>query len=211
MTSTVRTSHSILKPAALTLAAAIVLLGLVVGGWLLWIQLRPSPPGFAPTSGQALVVAGQPPDIVQYTIDARSRREWVYFDFSSGTVVSTSRDSLDWDLAFKRTDILTNGGDTNPAGAGGAVDLGEIPLSEAVPPADGYLADATDDENGVENPALHKWYNYNWTTHIITSKNHTYALKTGTAEVVLLTFVSYYSDDGSPGCVTFRYRFVHDR
>jgi len=59
--------------------------------------------------------------------------------------------------------------------------------------------------------ALHKWYNYDWTSHIITRKNHTYALKTNTGEVVLLTFVSYYCDGGSPGCVTFRYRYVKDR
>ena len=210
MTSLARTRRSLVKPVAIGFGILLLAIALLMGGWLLFILLRPSPPGFAPTSGQALVVAGQPPDIVQYTIDARSRKEWVYFDFSSGTVVSTSRDSLDWDLAFKRTDILTNGGDTNPAGAGGAVDLGEIPLSEAVPPADGYLADATDDENGVENPALHKWYSYNWTTHIVNSKGHIFAVRTTTGEVVLLKFASYYCDDGSSGCVTFRFKHVQD-
>ena len=210
MTGLAGTKRSIAKPVALGLGALLLALALLISGWLLFILLRPTPPGFAPTSGEALVVAGQPPDTVQYTIDARSRREWVYFDFSSETVVSTSQDSLGWDLAFKRTDILTNGGDTNPAGAAGAVDLGEIPLSEAVPPADGYLADATDDENGIENPALHKWYSYNWTTHIVNSKGHIFAVRTATGEVVLLSFASYYCDDGSSGCVTFRYRHVQD-
>ena len=210
MTSLARTRRSLVKPVAIGFGILLLAIALLMGGWLLFILLRPSPPGFAPTSGQALVVAGQPPDIVQYTIDARSRREWVYFEFSSGTVVSTSRDGLDWDLAFKRTDILTNGGDTNPAGAAGAVDLGEIPLSEAVPPADGYLADATDDENGVENPALHKWYSYNWTTHIVNSKGHTFAVRTATGEVVLLKFASSYCDDGSSGCITFRYKHVQN-
>jgi hypothetical protein len=185
-------------------------IALLMGGWLLFVLLRPSPPGFAPTSGQALVVAGQPPDIVQYTIDARSRKDWVYFNFVRGTTVSTSQGALDWDLAFKRTDILTNGGDTNAAGAGGAVDLGEIPLSEAVPPADGYLADATDDERGLENPALHKWYSYNWTTHIVNSKGHTFAVRTLTGEVLLLKFASYYCDDGSSGCVTFQYKHAQN-
>ena len=210
MTGLAGTKRSIAKPVALGLGALLLALALLISGWLLFILLRPTPPGFAPTSGEALVVAGQPPDTVQYTIDARSRREWVYFDFSGGTVVSTSRDSLDWDLAFKRTAILTNGGDTNPAGAGGAVDLGEIPLSEAVPPADGYLADATDDENGVENPALHKWYSYNWTTHIVNSKGHIFAVRTATGGVVLLSFASYYCDDGSSGCVTFHYKHVQE-
>jgi hypothetical protein len=152
-------------------------------------------------------VAGQGPDIRQYTIDARDRQEWAYFDFSAGTFVATSQESLDWDLAFRRTSILANGGETNPAGIAGAIDLGEIPLGQATPPADGYLTDTTDDERELQNPALRKWYNYNWTTHIITSKGHTYALRTATGEVVLVTFLSYYCDDGSPGCITFQYAY----
>jgi len=211
MTGLAGTRRSLVKPVALGLGGLLLAIALLISGWLLYILLRPSPPGFAPTSGQALVVAGQPPDIAQYTIDARSRKDWVYFNFARGTAVSTSQDALDWDLALRRTDLLTNSGDTNSRGQGGAVDLDEVPLDEAVVPGGGYLQDVTHDERGLENPALHKWYNYDWTSHIITSKNHTYALKTNTGEVVLLTFVSYYCDDGSPGCVTFRYRYVQDR
>jgi hypothetical protein len=40
----------------------------------------------------------------------------------------------------------------------------------------------------------------------LTSNTSTYEIRTGTGEVVLLTFVSYYCDDGSPGCITFGYR-----
>ncbi len=190
---------------ALAVGGLVVVASLVTGGWLLWIALRPPPAGFAPTIGQAVGVPSQPVAVVQYTIDARSRKDWAYFDFSSGSAVSTSQESPDWDIAFRRTDILTNGGETNPDGQGGAIDLGETPLDKAIPPAVGYLADATDDERGLENPALHKWYNYNWTTHIITSKSHTYAVRTATGEVVLLTFTSYYCDGGSAACVTFQY------
>ena len=204
------TRRSLVKPVALVLGGLLLAIALLIGGWLLYIVLRPTPAGFAPTSGQALVVAGQPPDIVQYTVDARSRKEWVYFNFGRGTAVSTSAEASDWDLAFSRTDLHTNSGDTNPSGQVGAVDLDEVPLDAAVAPDDGYLQDVTHDERGLENPALHKRYNYNWTSHIITSKNHTYALKTNTGQVVLLTFVSYYCDDGSPGCITFRYRYVQD-
>jgi hypothetical protein len=180
-------------------------MGLLIGGWLLWAALRPAPAGFAPTRGQAVGDAGLSPGVVQYTVDARSRKDWVYFSFRQGTAVSASRDSTDWDLAFRRTDLLTNSGDTNPRARGGAVDLQEIPLADAVVPNQGYLADTTHEDRGLENPALHKWYRYDWTTHIITSKEHTYALRTATGEVVLLTLVSYYCDDGSSGCITFRY------
>jgi len=205
MTALAETKRSPLRPVALGLGGLLLAAGLLVGGWLLWIALRPTPPGFAPTRGQAVGSVGQPLGVVQYTIDARSRKNWVYFSFRQGAVIAASRDATDWDLAFRRTDILSNGGETNPGGDGGAIDLGKVALTAAAVPPDGYLSDVTHEDRGLENPALHNWYGYNWTTHIVTSKEHTYALRTATGEVVLLTFISYYCDDGSPGCVTFQY------
>lgn len=193
------------KPVALGFVFLLAVLGLLVVGWLVWAELRPAPAGFAPTRGGAVADVSQPGSGIQYTVDARSRRDWVYFSFRQGTVVSTSQESADWDLAFRRTDMLTNSGDTNPRGQGGAVDLQQVPLAGAVAPDGGYLADVTHEDRGLENPALHKWYSYDWTTHIITSREHTYALRTAAGEVVLLTIVSYYCDDGSSGCITLRF------
>jgi hypothetical protein len=198
----------LVKPVALAFGVLLLLVVLLAGGWVLWIMLRPAPAGFAPTSGPAVQATGQPPDIAQYTIDARSKQDWVYFSFPQGTTVSTSQEKLDWDLAFRRTDVLTNSGDTNPRGTGGAVDLGSVQLEEATAPGAGFAQDSKHEERGLENPALHSWYNYDWTSHIITSKDHAYALRTGSGEVVLLTFVSYYCDDGSPACVTFQYKRI---
>ena len=180
---------------------------LLVAGWLLWVELRPPPEGFAPVTGRARATTSASPDLLQYTIDARSRQDWVFFSFSRGMAVTSSMDALNWDIAFRRTDNLTNGGETNPQGLGGAVDLGDVALAEASAPRDGYEADATHEERGLENPALHKWYNYNWTSHTISSKDRTYAVRTAQGDLVLLSFVSYYCDDGSSGCVTFRYLY----
>jgi hypothetical protein len=202
--------RSIAKPLAIGFGGLILLLALLIGAWILYILFRPTPDGFAPTAGQAISPPDAQSQALQYTIDARSREEWAYFDFSLGEAVSVPQDSLDWDVAFRRTDILTNSGDSNPAGIAGAVDLGEVTMADAIPPAAGYAADVTHEERGVENPALHKWYNYNWTSHIITSKNHTYALRTAENDTVILTFLSYYCDDGSPACVTFQYRSADD-
>ena len=196
-----------LNPLILGLGGTLAFLGLLVGGWLLWSVLRPPPAGFAPTSGRAAGGVGGPPHVLQYTIDARSRRDWAYFRFSEGTAVSALRDSLEWDLAFRRTDVLTNGGQTNPDGLGGAVDLGKIALEEAVTPKDAYLSDVTHADRGLENPVLRKWYSYNWTTHTVSTRNHTYAVRTAAGETVIVTFVSYYCDDGSAACVTIRYTY----
>ena len=200
-----QTRHRIGRRLAVVVGALVGIAALLVGGWLLWSALRPAPAGFSPTTGQAIGAVGQPSTVLQYTIDARSRRNWVYFDFSSNTEIEASPDSLDWDIAFKRTKVITNGGATNPAGAGAAVDLGDVPLPEAEVPAAGFLADAVDDERGVENPALHSWYSYDWMTHVISSDKHTYGVVTATGETALITFLSYYCDGGSAGCVTFQY------
>lgn len=207
MPADTRPGRSFVKPLAIGIGGLLGVVGLVVGAWLVWSVLRPAPTGFAPTDGQAASAAGAEVNILQYTIDARSRADWAYFNFSKGEAVSTSQDALDWDLAFRRTHILTNGGETNRDGLAGAIDLGEVPLEEATPGADGYLADRMHDERGLENPALRKWYDYNWITHVVTSKEHTYTLRTAVGEIVLLTFVSYYCDDGSAACITFRYAY----
>lgn len=203
-----RARQRIPRPLAIGLGVSVTVAVLVVGGWALWGFFRPPPNGFSPTNGQALGVPGQPSNVLQYTIDARSRRDWAYFDFSRGTAVSTPRESLDWDLAFRRTDLLTNGGETNSASHGQAFDFGDIPLGELrALPADSYLADTIDDERGLENPALHGWYTYDWIKHVISSKGHTYGVRTAAGETASVTFLSYYCDDGSAGCITFQYLY----
>ena len=205
-----RTRHRIGARLAVGSGLLLVVTGLVLGGWLLWSALRPAPAGFAPTSGQAIGAVGQPPAVLQYTIDARSRSDWAFFDFSSDMETEASLDSLDWDIAFRRTDVITNGGETNPAGAGAAADLGRVPLQEADVTGAGFLTDAADAERGLESPALHGWYNYDWMTHVVSSDKHTYGVRTATGETALITFLSYYCDDGSAGCITFQYVYPVD-
>ena len=156
MVSRARTRRRFLKPLALVLGSLVLAARLLIGGWLLWIALRPPPAGFAPTTGQAVAVPDQPAGAVQYTIDARSRKDWVYFSFSRGSAVSTTQDSLDWDLACRRTDNLTNSGETNRDGLGGAVVLGSSPLEDASPPEDGALVDAAYERRGLVHAARPK-------------------------------------------------------
>lgn len=86
------------------------------------------------------------------------------------------------------------------------MDLGEIALHEALIPPDGYQADVEDEERGLENPVMHGWYRYDWTTHVVSSKNHTYAVRSADGEhTVLLVILSYYCEDRSAACVTIRY------
>lgn len=178
-------------------------------GVFLWGYFQPKPPGFAPTDPDAGALVTE--DWVQYTVDATDRSEWVFFDFERGRVVEASFEDEDWDVAFRRTKLLTNSGVTNPAGPGGSVDLGEVNLESVVLPAEVRFAVdelGGDDGDERENPAISGWYSYNFIRHVVLTKPNTYIVRTGGERDALLHFDSYYCDDERAGCVTMRYRLV---
>ncbi len=172
----------------------------------------PSPPETVTTEGPAPVPDVAPVvDSTRYTVDARSKQEWVLFDFNSGEVVDGDFTGTTWDIALQRTKLLTNSGVTNPSGPGGAYDLGEVLLQDAVPPEQAvFSVDVLggEDEDEPENPAIGGWYNYQFIKHVISVKPNTYLVRTGEGLDVLVQFDSYYCEDEEPACVTFSYRMV---
>jgi hypothetical protein len=200
---------------------ALLVLGVV--GLFVWGGLQPRPAGFAPSDPDVGTVAAdevtpvedeiapveeQP---IRYTLDATSLVDWVLFDFEEGRVVDASLDSPGWDVAFRRTKLLTNSGVTNPSGSGGAFDLGEVPLETAsAPPSVAFAVDRLggEDDDDPENPAAGRWYSYSFITHVVSVKPHTYLIRTGGSRDALIQFDSYYCEDEESGCITFRYRLI---
>jgi len=148
---------------------------------------------------------------VRYTVDARSKQEWMLFDFTTGELVDGDLTTPGWDIALKRTQLLTNSGVTNPSGPGGALDLGEVPLEEAtVPDTASFSVDvlAGEDEDEPDNPEIGGWYSYSFIKHIVSVKDNTYLVRTGEDRDALIQFDSYYCEDEEPACITFRYQLV---
>lgn len=189
----------------LVVAIGVVLVALV--GVFVWGYFQPKPSGFAPTNpDEGAFITEQ---WTRYTIDAANREEWTFFNFGAGRAIDATLSANSWDLAFKRTDLLTNSGATNSSGFGGVVDLGEVPLEEAIVPNTAlFLLDEVDDEQELSNPAIGDWYNYSFITHTVRAKDNTYLLRTGSDRDVLLQFDSYYCENEDPGCITFRYRLI---
>ncbi len=200
---------------------------IAVVGLFTWGSLQPRPTGFAPSTGVGgldVTVAGSDDKVIEpvgatvveqgptrYTVDAVSRADWVLFDFDEGRVVDGDFTTPGWDVAFRRSKLLTNSGVTNPAGPGGAFDLGEVPLETATPPTSVTFAVDTyggEDEDEAENPAAGHWYSYSFISHIVTAKPNTYLVRTGESRDALIQFDSYYCDDEESGCITFHYRLI---
>lgn len=187
--------------------AAITIIGLLIVIAVVFVvsSLRQSTPlAFFPVSavnprevGERLVG----PSII--TVDARADA-FAYFDFSSGSVVE-SPDPLGWDLAFQRFTILANGG-PDYAGRGGILDLGVTSLdSVTTVPTSGYSGNTAGRE--VSNAATAQWYEYSWTSHVLSPKPMIFAVRTADSRYAVFEILSYYCPTAQAGCTTIRYRY----
>jgi hypothetical protein len=136
------------------------------------------------------------------TVDASGAEQWRYFDFSRGSVVENPA-AGEWDLAFRRFQISVNGGE-GFAGRGGALSLGDVPFdSVRTVPSTGYVGSIAAGDR--LNPVTQRWYDYSWTSHLLTPRPEVYALRTADGRYVKLQIVGYYCDGAVAGCPTFRY------
>ena len=177
------------------MAAAFVLL---VAALIIGSVVKPEMPPFQLTVPRPVRPGDTLSGPATYTLDASSTDNWRRFAFGAGAVV----DSGQWDVAFRRFHLIT-------APGGGIRDLGLVPFdSIGELPADGYVPnDAAPD---TTNPAVGKWYEYSMLTHLLTSKQHVYAVRTAGGKYAKLEFLAYYCRDAGTACVTFRYAYQGD-
>jgi hypothetical protein len=160
----------------------------------------PTPP--APRDTGAALVGP-----ILYTVDATGAEPWRYFAFRQGSVIENPG-PRDWDLAFRRYEIIANGGPSF-AGAGGALDLGAVSFAAVTAvPETGYQVTAGGSE--PRNPALARWYSYGYFSHLLNPKPRVWAVRTADGRYAKLEIVGYYCPRSRPGCVTFRYVYQGD-
>ncbi|MGD2070409.1 MAG: HmuY family protein [Gemmatimonadota bacterium] len=163
---------------------------------------REEPPSYAPTPARPAEVGDALVRPTVYTVDAREADAWRYFDFSRNSVVDEPGPQ-EWDLAFQRNRVIANGGD-GFAGRGGIADLGTVPFdSVRAVPAEGYVATARDSVNA----ASEDWYDYSFTSHLLTPRPRTYAVRTADGRYAKLEILAYYCPGAAAGCMTFRYAY----
>jgi hypothetical protein len=174
----------------MVLGVAFVLLmaSLVIGS-----LATPEFPPYPPTAAAPLAVGDSLVGPATYTVDASPPDRWRRFDFSRNSVV----DSGGWDLAFRRTHVM--------AGEGvGILDLGPAPFDSVTNLPDvGYVVTAAD----TSHPAVGKWYDYNYLSHLLRSKRHIYAVRTARGHYAKFEILNYYCGVVGTACVTFRYAY----
>lgn len=121
--------------------------------------------------------------------DTGNTSHYVFFRLSDSTIVPLSDSaSTKWDIGFRTTSIIVNGGVSGPGTAAAqTVATGFADLTTA--PATGYLRDS------AGGRAIAAWYDYNPTTHIVTPKaGNTIVVKTANNKYAKISILSYYKD-----------------
>ena len=166
------------------------------------------------------------------TIPATSYSDWVYYSFSTHSVVSVDypENSLEWDLAFQRKHIKTNSG-LSGSGNGGAIvdsvgtldsgaytwidywtELNEVPdYGSGV----NWLEDGTHNDfydltthtfvEGIKNPALNSWGWFD-ETYVLNPTNYVMFVKAANGQDIVKFWAYNYYADGSGGNVSIRYQ-----
>jgi hypothetical protein len=177
--------------------AALFAVFLVVIAYLLTSALtRRTAPAFAPTPVGRRPAADTLPVIVTVTLDARDPVQWRFLDFETGSVLDPP-DTAGWDLAARRFHLIA---------AEGIANLGSTPIESVTDaPAAGYRPN--DVQGDSVNPAVARWYVYDFLSHLLEPKPDMYAIRTQEDRYAIFTIVSYYCPALSAGCLTIRYRF----
>ncbi|MBI4821655.1 MAG: hypothetical protein HY791_35670 [Deltaproteobacteria bacterium] len=170
--------------------------------------------------GAHVQVTSESEGVSQVIVDASKESEWIYLDLASlkEVEVTDRSTSADWDLAFQRYRILTNGGVSGTKGMEGAPLPGASFAELASAPDNGWIVDRVDGEDTDTDPdsvfnSAHAtsetgWYTYDTNLHILSPARVVYVVKTVESEYFALEPIAYYNDVGGPGHPKLRVKRV---
>jgi hypothetical protein len=160
-----------------------------------------------------------------FEINATNSAKWKYFSFARKDTITITDplNSNEWDLAFQRYRVRTNGGlSGNGSGSAANSYLKEqsgfdalkvvsdtasfsLDASVSIPVQVGYAT-------YILNPELYTWFTIELTTGAtqIVPNDYIYVVRTGDGKYAKVWFKSYYSPANVSGYVTIQYKYQPD-
>ena len=147
------------------------------------------------------------------TVDATDRENWTYINLLEGEVadIEDAAISLKWDLGFKRTAVIVNGG-VSGSGEAGAMALEDISFADVLEAPEGdYVSDTDQIATFARGDG---WYTYTGPpNHWVLPNEKVYVLRSAAGDFAKLRFIGYYENnetkEGS-GIITIEYVLQDD-
>ena len=169
--------------------------------------------------------SGTPIQSQTFEVNSTSSTAWKYFSFAKNDTITVTDpvSSAEWDLAFQRYRIKTNGGKSG-SGMGSAANSYQKAQTgfDALNLVSDTATFAADDSVNIAvqqgyatyivNPELYTWFTIELApqgTQIVPS-DYIYIVKTGAGNYAKVWFKSYYSAANVSGHVTIQYKYQPD-
>lgn len=160
-----------------------------------------------------------------FEVNSTKSTEWKYFSFAQNDTINVAdpMTSSEWDLAFQRYRVKTNGGKSGNGmgsaansfkkGQAGFDALNLIPDTTTFVEDDSIsIAVQQGYATYVVNPALYTWFTIELAeqgTQIVPS-DYVYIVKTADGKYAKVWFKSYYNTSNQSGHVSFQYKYQPD-
>lgn len=185
-------------------------------------------------------------EVIGKTIEIKANEyaTWTYFSFKDGKIVKTDavtndasyKSSTNWDIAFHRMDVKTNGGKSGNGKSEAVLIKSDATLTDfneiKVAPATGYIKDVStmlmvglgdmmqggkpDMAPSTKSEELGKWISMGYMPSSAKAgpkcdvKNNIYAVKTADGKYVKLWIKGYKNNAGDGGYITIQYVYQPD-
>ena len=155
-------------------------------------------------------------ETIIYTFEATDTDNWVFFDFSRGSVISGSANQPtpeSWDLAFSRANVASNWGGKNKTGQVSVAKLEKKDFDSVtkVPESAKFLKNfSLPSVPDTNNANLKKWYKYSLWDHYLKSHKNVFIIKTTEGNYAKMQIINFYCEkEGkrTSSCYTIRYAY----
>lgn len=143
--------------------------------------------------------------------------EYTLFSLAKGVTVPLKEFESDkWDLGFKGTSIIVNGGKERKGKGGAFIADAAFDAVDRLPENPAWATDESEGKTAIPSGSGNGWYEYLFMTHEIKPlSNKVIFVKTGDGKYAKVEILSYYRDvegeTDSPGrYYTFRYVYQPD-
>lgn len=134
------------------------------------------------------------------------------------TVDNTDSATNKWDIGFRGTRVIVNGGATRSGQGGAYVHTGTFEELTTVPTSATFAQDQSETALAIPAVSGAGWYNYNSTTNVVTPiPGRVLVVRTGDGKYAKLEVLSYYENapatptaTNRPRFYTFRYAYQPD-
>ncbi len=126
--------------------------------------------------------------------------KFTFFSLANNKIIANSdSNSVNWDIAFRGTTIITNGGNSGPGAGGGFVYTGTFDALTAVPADSTIKVDNVPTSYAITTGSNKGWYVYDFVNNLITPiPGRVLVIKTASGKYAKVEILNYYKGGITP-------------